>query len=51
VTKKVYPVPIKIGLQDWDRTEIRSGLVEGDVAVIPPSAAIVKQFDHIMRIH
>lgn len=38
------PVVIQMGIQNWEVTEVLSGLREGDTVVIPPSPLIAQQF-------
>jgi HlyD family secretion protein len=37
------PVPVRIGLTDWDYTEILSGLAEGDTVALLPSASLLRE--------
>jgi len=50
VRHHVRALPIRFGMQDWNLTEVRSGLRPGMTAVVPPSAAVVQQFEEFQRL-
>jgi hypothetical protein len=36
------PVPVRLGLTDWEYTEVLAGLREGDTAALLPSASLLR---------
>jgi|SaaInl4_150m_RNA_FD_contig_71_87716_length_3075_multi_4_in_0_out_0_2 HlyD family secretion protein len=43
-TEGIQPRAVIAGIKDWDVTEISSGLEEGQVVLMPPSAMVAEQF-------
>jgi len=40
----IHPVAVRVGLKDWNLTEVASGLREGQEIIVPPSSTVAQQF-------
>ena len=45
----IYARAVRIGIKDWNVTEITEGVEEGDILLLPPSAMVAEQFAEFQK--
>jgi HlyD family secretion protein len=46
----IYPQAVRIGIKDWNVTEVTEGVEEGDILLMPPSAMVAEQFAEFQKL-